>query len=200
MNVPDQGFVTVAEAAARFRVSKMTVYRLVHTGEISSIRVGRSIRIPADELAAKLTPPTAGEDTGEIGLRTFTAEQGRVELAVVPPRRLARNLVEASRHMLGDAANYVEFALPARDSDERFVLTVQRVGAGLLTPHEAREAAEAGRDGLRALVERLRGEIEHDHPGRGAGPRRGRCPACVLSHALSEVAPEAAAPEAADTL
>jgi excisionase family DNA binding protein len=29
-------------------VSKMTVYRLVHGGELPAIRVGRSFRVPAD--------------------------------------------------------------------------------------------------------------------------------------------------------
>ena len=28
------------------RVSKMTVYRLVHSGELASVQVGRSFRIP----------------------------------------------------------------------------------------------------------------------------------------------------------
>jgi excisionase family DNA binding protein len=28
------------------RVSKMTVYRLVHGGELSAVRVGRSFRVP----------------------------------------------------------------------------------------------------------------------------------------------------------
>jgi excisionase family DNA binding protein len=28
------------------RVSKMTVYRLVHSGELTSVRVGRSYRVP----------------------------------------------------------------------------------------------------------------------------------------------------------
>lgn len=39
-------FVTVAEVAMLLRVSKMTVYRLVHTGELASVTVGRSLRIP----------------------------------------------------------------------------------------------------------------------------------------------------------
>jgi excisionase family DNA binding protein len=39
-------FLTVAEVAAVMRVSKMTVYRLVHGGELPAIRVGRSFRIP----------------------------------------------------------------------------------------------------------------------------------------------------------
>ncbi len=39
-------FLTVAEVAAVMRVSKMTVYRLVHSGELTSVRVGRSFRVP----------------------------------------------------------------------------------------------------------------------------------------------------------
>jgi excisionase family DNA binding protein len=39
-------FLTVAEVATLMRVSKMTVYRLVHTGELSAVRVGRSFRVP----------------------------------------------------------------------------------------------------------------------------------------------------------
>ena len=39
-------FLTVAEVAEIMRVSKMTVYRLVHSGELASVRVGRSFRVP----------------------------------------------------------------------------------------------------------------------------------------------------------
>lgn len=41
-------FLTVAEVAAQVRVSKMTVYRLVHSGELEAVRVGRSFRVPED--------------------------------------------------------------------------------------------------------------------------------------------------------
>lgn len=40
-------FLTVREVAAIMRVSKMTVYRLVHSGHLDAIRVGRSFRVPA---------------------------------------------------------------------------------------------------------------------------------------------------------
>ena len=39
-------FLTVAEVASIMRVSKMTVYRLVHAGDLPAIRVGRSFRVP----------------------------------------------------------------------------------------------------------------------------------------------------------
>ena len=42
----DKGkFLTVAEVAEIMRVSKMTVYRLVHSGELPAVRVGRSFRV-----------------------------------------------------------------------------------------------------------------------------------------------------------
>jgi excisionase family DNA binding protein len=39
-------FLTVAEVAALMRVSRMTVYRLVHAAELPAVRVGRSFRVP----------------------------------------------------------------------------------------------------------------------------------------------------------
>lgn len=39
-------FLTVAEVASMMRVSKMTVYRLVHAGELPAVRVGKSFRVP----------------------------------------------------------------------------------------------------------------------------------------------------------
>jgi excisionase family DNA binding protein len=39
-------FLTVAEVASVMRVSKMTVYRLVHNGELPAVRVGKSFRVP----------------------------------------------------------------------------------------------------------------------------------------------------------
>ena len=42
----DKGkFLTVAEVAEIMRVSKMTVYRLVHSDELPAVRVGRSFRV-----------------------------------------------------------------------------------------------------------------------------------------------------------
>ena len=43
---PRAQFLTVAEVASLMRVSKMTVYRLVHNGEMPAVRVGRSFRVP----------------------------------------------------------------------------------------------------------------------------------------------------------
>jgi len=48
-------FLTVAEVAAAMRVSTMTVYRLIKTGELAAIRVGHNYRIREDDLERYLT-------------------------------------------------------------------------------------------------------------------------------------------------
>lgn len=45
-SMADVRFLTVAEVATALRVSKMTVYRLVHSGDLPAVRVGRSFRVP----------------------------------------------------------------------------------------------------------------------------------------------------------
>lgn len=47
-------FLTVLEVAEVMRVSKMTVYRLLHSGELPGVRVGRSFRVPQDALDSYL--------------------------------------------------------------------------------------------------------------------------------------------------
>lgn len=37
---------TVAEVAEQLRVSKMSVYRLIHTGDLEAVRFGHSFRVP----------------------------------------------------------------------------------------------------------------------------------------------------------
>lgn len=76
----DVRFLTVAEVALIMRVSKMTVYRLVHSGELEAIRVGRSFRVPEGAVNQYLryagyTPVriylAAGEDPGLVELAVF---------------------------------------------------------------------------------------------------------------------------------
>ncbi|RBY91448.1 helix-turn-helix domain-containing protein [Blastococcus sp. TF02A-30] len=52
---PVATFLTVAEVAAIMRVSKMTVYRLVHAGDLAAVRVGRSFRVPEPAVRAYLS-------------------------------------------------------------------------------------------------------------------------------------------------
>ncbi|HWU59024.1 MAG TPA: helix-turn-helix domain-containing protein [Microbacteriaceae bacterium] len=59
---PDLGdvrFMTVAEVAEMMRVSRMTVYRLVHSGELPAIRFGKSFRVPESAVVAVLQHPVS---------------------------------------------------------------------------------------------------------------------------------------------
>ena len=51
----DARFLTVTEVAATLRVSNMTVYRLINTGALPAIRIGKSFRIREDDLSQYLT-------------------------------------------------------------------------------------------------------------------------------------------------
>lgn len=62
-------YLTVAEVADMMRLSRMTVYRLVHGGELPAVRVGRSFRVPQDALEAYLAASSvdrAVEDEGRL--------------------------------------------------------------------------------------------------------------------------------------
>ena len=48
LSLSEVRLMTVAEVARAMRVSKMTVYRLVHAGELPAVRVGRSYRVNED--------------------------------------------------------------------------------------------------------------------------------------------------------
>ena len=47
-------FLTVAEVADILRVSTMTVYRLIKSGEMRAIRVGKSYRLTEEDVDAYL--------------------------------------------------------------------------------------------------------------------------------------------------
>ena len=56
-DLSDVRFLTVAEVAEMMRVSNMTVYRLVHSGELPAVRFGRSFRIPESAVVAAIQTP-----------------------------------------------------------------------------------------------------------------------------------------------
>ena len=47
-------FLTVAEVADILRVSTMTVYRLIKSGELRALRIGKSFRISEEDFDAYL--------------------------------------------------------------------------------------------------------------------------------------------------
>lgn len=66
---PSPRFMTVTEVADLMRVSKMTVYRLIHSGEMPAIRVGKSFRVPeaaVNQLIAAGTVEWSDEQAGAL--------------------------------------------------------------------------------------------------------------------------------------
>jgi excisionase family DNA binding protein len=60
-------FLTVTEVADLMRVSKMTVYRLVHNGDIAAVRVGRSFRVPESAVKTYLSEALRAEERAGDG-------------------------------------------------------------------------------------------------------------------------------------
>lgn len=59
--------LTAAEVADQLRVSTMTIYRLIRTGELPAVRVGRNYRVRASDLAAYLESQVV--DPASVDLR-----------------------------------------------------------------------------------------------------------------------------------
>lgn len=57
--IPEVTFLTVAEVAKLMRVSNMTVYRMVHSGELPAVRFGRSYRVPEADVISAMNRPIA---------------------------------------------------------------------------------------------------------------------------------------------
>jgi excisionase family DNA binding protein len=53
-NLPGGRFLTVAEVASIVRLSKMSVYRLIHSGQLEAVQFGRSFRVSEKSLNAYL--------------------------------------------------------------------------------------------------------------------------------------------------
>ncbi|MFP5359059.1 helix-turn-helix domain-containing protein [Demequina sediminis] len=75
-DTPRTTFLTVAEVADMVRVSRMTVYRWVHAGELPAVRFGRSFRVPQQAveqfmeqaaLAGGIPVEDDGRATGTVG-------------------------------------------------------------------------------------------------------------------------------------
>ncbi|PFG17691.1 excisionase family DNA binding protein [Propionicimonas paludicola] len=47
-------FLKVSEVAATLRVSRMSVYRLIHSGDLEAVRFGRNFRVPEPAMNAYL--------------------------------------------------------------------------------------------------------------------------------------------------
>ncbi|MFO7244891.1 MAG: helix-turn-helix domain-containing protein [Actinomycetes bacterium] len=66
-------FLTVAEVAQMCRVSRMTVYRWVHAGELPAVRFGKSFRVPEAAIVQFMEEAALHGGTGESDARSAGA-------------------------------------------------------------------------------------------------------------------------------
>lgn len=50
----ERNWLTPPEVASELRLGKSTVYRMVETGQLPGVRIGKCVRIPREELDAFL--------------------------------------------------------------------------------------------------------------------------------------------------
>lgn len=60
-------FLTVGEVAQMMRVSTMTVYRMVHSGELPAVRFGRSFRIPESAVSQIIFSTGGDQNLNQVG-------------------------------------------------------------------------------------------------------------------------------------
>ncbi|WP_327169528.1 hypothetical protein [Streptomyces subrutilus] len=92
----------------------------------------------------------------ETGLKSMDFRNG-MTMDIEPARDMVAQWVGAARAMLGDAENYsetpIEMVVKVAEDPERFAFTLQRVGK--LTPHQARQRAEAAVARVCAELDRI---------------------------------------------
>lgn len=105
----------------------------------------------------------------ELRLRSMEFRNGSWEMSLEGARDMAAAYTAMAKTLLGDAPNYSEtklsFDVKVAESPELYTIVVQRHAPGALTPHEARQKAEAERNSAWEQLSRLRewiGTTEHD--------------------------------------
>lgn len=64
-NFANAKFMTVTEVASMMRVSRMTVYRMIHAGDLPAVRFGRSYRVPSEAVQSIVSDTDAATGTDE---------------------------------------------------------------------------------------------------------------------------------------
>lgn len=62
----DDHLLTAAEVADELRVSTMTIYRLIRSGELPAVRVGRNYRVRSSDLERYLSSQVVDPDSVDL--------------------------------------------------------------------------------------------------------------------------------------
>lgn len=119
----------------------------------------------------------ARQQADQLGIRYADFRAGRWEMELSMAREMAAAYVAMAKTLLGDAPNYSEtklhFDVKIAESPEMYTLVVQRHAPGALTPHEARQRAEARlervvaavrKSGDRAVIEAMEAALTAEEP------------------------------------
>jgi len=98
MSVEGTQYITPAEIAAWLSVSKMTVYRLIQTGELSAIRVGRSLRVEQGTLDKYIRDNQV--DPGALALEEIDLEEEANEVGWSSSDAETPDLLSHTEHCL----------------------------------------------------------------------------------------------------
>ncbi|QBJ94484.1 hypothetical protein D0Z67_29390 (plasmid) [Streptomyces seoulensis] len=114
-------------------------------------------------LAEAATQRWIQKQLDETAIRSIDFRNG-MHMDLQAARELLAHQVAAARTMLGDAPNYsetkLEWDIKVAESPELYTIVIQRHAPGALTPHEARQKAEARVAELEAELRRLRGDTD----------------------------------------
>lgn len=106
----------------------------------------------------------AQQQADQLGLKYADFRAGKWEMELSMAREMGAAYTAMAKTLLGDAPNYTEtkicFDTKIAESPEMYTLVVQRHAPGVLTPHEARQKAEARVAELEEELRRLRGETD----------------------------------------
>ena len=98
----------------------------------------------------------------EIGMKSMDFRNG-MTMELQPAREMVAHWVGAARAMLGDAPNYtetpIEMVVKVAEEPQQYAFTLQRVGK--ITPHQARQKAEARVAELEARLAKYEGTPGH---------------------------------------
>ncbi|MEU1284947.1 hypothetical protein [Kitasatospora sp. NPDC005856] len=112
-----------------------------------------------EELASEAGERWIRSQEDQLGIKWADFRAGRWEMDLAAGRDFAAAYVAAARALLGDAPNYSEtklmFDVKIAKLPETYTLVVQRHAPGALTPHEARQRAEAENARLRAELDEM---------------------------------------------
>jgi len=188
---PGQGVAVFALPIPASAMAMITdcVERVYGTGETMLEFKGQSMQInaPADGFGPRRTtgkrPPRSTDDEMRViyqdyvdGKITMTIEDQQYRIAML-------GAIMAQYFDAIKATNYVEMQLRSQEGEMPFVLTLQLASG--LTPHQARQSAEARIDNARTYLERTLTNVDPAYPWSADDQRE------AIQTALDLLTPEA---------